>query len=119
MNLHRAGEDYLKTILILQRAGRAVRSVDVAEKLRVSKPSVGNAIKQLRQDGYLAADTGRKLVLTEAGRRAAEQVYGRYAVLKAWLLRLGVPEAVAERDACEMEHVVSPETVARLQQGLP
>ena len=107
MELHRAGEDYLKAILILQKQNHAVRSLDVAEMLSVTKPSVSRAMKLLREGGFLTMDADKRICLTEAGREAAEQVFEKHRVLTECLVTMGVDPGIAEKDACRMEHVVS------------
>ena len=74
MKLQRAGEDYLKAVFLLQRKNGKVRSLDVAEYLNVTKPSVSVAIRQLREGGFLTMDAGKLLHLTDAGREAAERI---------------------------------------------
>ncbi|MBR5093507.1 MAG: metal-dependent transcriptional regulator [Oscillospiraceae bacterium] len=111
MHLPRAMEDYLKTIWILQRENGSVRSLDVAETLHVSKPSVSRAMKLLREGGLLTIGADKRLTLTDAGREAAEQVYRKHRALRTLLISLGVRPETAERDACGMEHIVSDETL--------
>lgn len=113
--LHRAGEDYLKTILALQIAYGGVHSADVAKELNVSKASVCNAIKRLRADGFLTMAPNKLLRLTDQGREAAEQMLERHTILKRCLVVMGVDPDTAQEDACRMEHAVSPETVERMR----
>ena len=80
--LHRAGEDYLKTILALQMAYGGVHSADVAKELHVSKASVCNAIKRLRTDGFLTMAPNKLLRLTDQGRVAAERMLERWAACR-------------------------------------
>ena len=115
MELHRAGEDYLKAILILQKQNHAVRSMDVAEMLSVTKPSVSRAMKLLREGGFLTMDADKRLSLTEAGREAAEQVFEKHRVLTECLVTMGVDPGIAEKDACRMEHLISPETLEQMK----
>ena len=115
MGLHRAGEDYLKAILILQKQNHAVRSLDVAEMLSVTKPSVSRAMKLLREGGFLTMDADKRICLTEAGREAAEQVFEKHRVLTECLVTMGVDPGIAEKDACRMEHLISPETLAQMK----
>ncbi len=110
MKLNRSGEDYLKTILILEGQNDSVRSVDVAEYLHFSKPSVSNAIKLLQEGGYLTMDRSKLLRLTPLGRSVAESVVRRHSVLLEALLAIGVTPETAERDACEIEHALSEES---------
>jgi Mn-dependent DtxR family transcriptional regulator len=115
MELHRAGEDYLKAILILQKQNHAVRSLDVAEMLSVTKPSVSRAMKLLREGGFLTMDADKRISLTEAGREAAEQVFEKHRVLTECLITMGVDPGIAEKDACRMEHLISPETLEQMK----
>ena len=115
MELHRAGEDYLKAILILQKQNHAVRSLDVAEMLSVTKPSVSRAMKLLRDGGFLTMDADKRISLTEAGREAAEQVFEKHRVLTECLVTMGVDPGIAEKDACRMEHLISPETLEQMK----
>jgi Mn-dependent DtxR family transcriptional regulator len=110
VKLNRSGEDYLKTILILEGQNDSVRSVDVAEYLHFSKPSVSNAIKLLQEGGYLTMDRSKLLRLTPLGRSVAESVVRRHSVLLEALLAIGVTPETAERDACEIEHALSEES---------
>ncbi len=115
MELHRAGEDYLKAILILQKQNHAVRSLDVAEMLSVTKPGVSRAMKLLREGGFLTMDADKRISLTEAGREAAEQVFEKHRVLTECLVTMGVDPGIAEKDACRMEHLISPETLEQMK----
>ncbi len=114
MHLPRATEDYLKTILILHRENGSVRSLDVAQAMHVSKPSVSRAMKSLREAGFLTMEEDKRLSLTDTGSAAAEQVYQRHCALKSLLVSLGVCPETAEKDACGMEHIVSEETLDRI-----
>lgn len=105
-------EDYLETILILSQEKAYVRSVDVAERLGVTKPSVSRAISLLRTAGMIRMDPrDGALTLTEEGRKVAEHVYDRHQLLTSVLTMLGVDEKIAAQDACRIEHVVSEETM--------
>ena len=116
MKLLRAGEDYLKAILILQRQNGKVRSLDVAEYLNVTKPSVSNAIRRLREGEFLTLDAKKRLILTPSGQEAAEHIYEKYCSIKNGLISLGVDPEIAERDACQLEHVLSRESYEKLQE---
>ncbi len=115
MKLHRSGEDYLKTILILRNQNGIVRSTDVAENLKVSKASVSRAMKLLCEGGFLTMDPHKQLHLTPLGASVAEEIYERHRILNELLLSIGVPPAVAEQDACRIEHVISRETLERVK----
>ena len=110
MHLHQSGEDYLETILILRKEKGTVRSIDVAQKLGYSKPSVSRAMSILRADGYIEMERSGAISLTESGERVAKAMYERHDLLTHWLTRLGVSPEVAASDACRMEHALSEET---------
>lgn len=103
-------EDYLETILILNRQLANVRSIDIANELNYSKPSVSVAMKNLRQKGYITVSEEGFIRLTEEGRTLAETIYERHSVLSQWLIRLGVNPETAIADACRMEHDLSAES---------
>ena len=115
MKLNRSGEDYLKAILILEEQNGSVRSVDVAERLHFSKPSVSKAMKLLQEGGYLEMNPEKRLHLTDLGKTAAESVYEKHAVLVEALLAIGVTSETAEKDACEIEHAISEEAFLRVK----
>ena len=115
MELHRAGKEYLKTILVVEQQNGSVRSLDVARILNVTKPSVCKAMKHLRAGGYLSMDMGKRIRLTETGREIAEQALETHRILTSCLLLLGVDPVIAERDACLMEHAASPETLEQMR----
>ena len=101
MALMESGEMYLETILVLSQQKNAVRSIDVAEYMSFSKPSVSRAV------GLLTVDGLGHLTLTESGRAVAERIYERHRILSEILMRLGVDEKTATDDACKMEHYIS------------
>lgn len=115
MELHRGGKEYLKTILLLERQNGSVRSLDVARAMNVTKPSVSKAMRRLREGGYLTMGGDKRIRLTKPGRDAAEQAFDKHYVLKSCLLAMGVSPIVAERDASQMEHDISPESLERMQ----
>ena len=116
MKLHASGEDYLETILVLQKKRGMVRSVDVARHLGVSKPSVCHAVAVLQEGGFLAVDGDHFLHLTEQGRIIAEKIYERHRFFTDRLIEAGVDPKTAETDACRIEHVISEETFRRLKE---
>ena len=107
MVIQESGEMYLETIYILSRQSGSVRSIDVAEHLGYSKPSVSRAVGLLKQDGLLWMDEYGYLKLTEEGTRKASQIYERHTVLSRLLMNLGVDEETAAEDACRIEHYIS------------
>lgn len=114
MKHNQSGEDYLETILLLSKKQEAVHRIDVARAVGVSQPAVQKAIKILIAQGYVETD-GMHIHLTESGRKYAESVYGRHCTIRAFLRLLGVSEEAADADACEMEHIISPETYSAIQ----
>lgn len=103
-------ENYLETILILQNRNGEVRSVDIAVEMDFSKPSVSIAMKNLREEGCINVDKNGYITLTDNGREIAERVYERHVLFTEWLTGLGVPEDIAEEDACRIEHDISAES---------
>ena len=110
MNIRESAEDYLERILMLSEEKGAVRSVDIAAGLGVTKPSVSFAMKQLRENGYIVMDRDNLISLTGAGMEIAQRIYTRHKVLTQYLVQLGVNEQTARQDACKIEHDISPET---------
>lgn len=109
MNVHESGEMYLEAILVLSKSG-FVRSVDVAEYLGYSKPSVSRAMGILKRGEYILMDKSGGLTLTDKGKQVAEMIYERHTILSKILMKLGVPEKTATEDACRMEHAISDES---------
>ena len=110
MSLHESAEMYLETIYTLSLNSTSVRSIDVAEALNYSRPSVSRAVGLLKKDGYLLMDEEGFLTLTEEGRALAERIYERHTVLAAALEALGVDKEIAAEDACKIEHDISDRT---------
>jgi Mn-dependent DtxR family transcriptional regulator len=107
MAMQESGEMYLETIYVLSQKSSSVRSIDVAEHMGFSKPSVSRAVGLLKQDGLLWVDEYGYLKLTEEGTRKASQIYERHTVLSRLLMNLGVDEETASEDACRIEHYIS------------
>ena len=103
-------ENYLETLHILLQEQEDVRSVDLANAMNFSKPTISVMMKQLREKGLINVDTNGFLTLTKKGRAIAERVYERHVYLTELLVRLGVEEETAAEDACKIEHVISQET---------
>lgn len=116
MKLKESAENYLETILIIKKQQGYVRSIDIAHMLSFSKPSVSIAMKSLKDNGYISIDEKGAISLTEEGRIIAESVYERHEIIASMLISLGVPEDIAYEDSCKIEHVISPETFARLKE---
>ena len=115
MTLYKSGEDYLKAILVLTNRNGAVRSLDVANYLNVTKPSVCRAMRLLREGEFLSMDENKRIHLTELGREVAERIYERHILLTRGLIAIGVDPVVAEQDACRIEHDISRESFDKLK----
>ena len=107
MALHSSGEMYLETIYVLSKEKSAVRSIDIAEHMNYSKPSVSRAVSLLKQERYILVDEDGHITLTESGLAIAHKIFERHTVLTKALMLLGVDEATASEDACQIEHVIS------------
>lgn len=108
-------EDYLETILSLQKKLGQVRSIDIANEMNFSKPSVSVAMKNLREKGFITTDNSGHILLTESGKKQAEDVLEKHTILTNWLVSLGVNQEIAQEDACRMEHDMSDETFIALK----
>lgn len=110
-----ANEDYLEAILILEKSGEKIKSVQIAKMLNVSKPGVNKAMNILKNNGLIEKDDYSDIILTDKGRRAAEQIYGRHVLIYRFLILLGVSKKTAEIDCCKIEHILSEETLKRIK----
>ncbi len=115
MRIQESAENYLETILVLKNRRGKVRSIDIAEELSFSKPSVSVAMKKLRENGFIEVLDGGFISLTDAGLAIAQKIYERHTLLSDWLAALGVDPAIAAEDACRIEHVISSESFAALK----
>lgn len=115
MRLQESAEMYLETIYVLTEKHGSVRSIDVAEHMGYSKPSVSRAVGLLRSGGYLVMAEDGLLSLTEEGKKVARKIFERHTVLSSFLARIGVSEEVASEDACKIEHVISDETLEAIK----
>ena len=111
MKIHESAENYLETILMLSRKQSYVRSIDIANELGFSKPSVSVAMKNLRTNGHILVNDAGHITLTESGQNIAESVLERHKVLSEMLIQLGVAPEIASEDACRIEHVLSKESL--------
>lgn len=116
--MHESGEMYLETIYVLYQKQQNVRSIDVAEEMGFSKPSVSRGVSILKRDGYLTVDEKGYLELTDAGTDLAMKIYERHTILTKTLVLLGVDEETAAQDACKMEHVISDKTLEAFKKHL-
>lgn len=113
-----SGENYLETILILTQKSKSVRSIDIAEEMGFSKPSISRAVGILKSEGYITVDEGGFITLTETGYEIADKIYERHRVLTRFFVKLGVNEDTASEDACRIEHCISVETFDKLKKHL-
>ena len=118
MALHESAEMYLETIYELSKKQASVRSIDVAEAMGYSKPSVSRAVGFLKQGGYLLMDKDGFLTLTDSGKEIAQTIFERHTVLSQMLMSLGVSKEIAAEDACKIEHVISQETFRAIKAHL-
>lgn len=110
LNLQESGEMYLESVYVLSQKIGNVRSLDVAEYMGFSKPSVSRAVGLLKEGGYLVSDSNGYLVLTALGEERARKIYERHTILSEVLVAIGVDPKIAAEDACRVEHVISDET---------
>ena len=107
MSLKPSGEMYLESIYVLCKSMPNVRSIDVAEHMNFSKPSVSRGVGLLKTEGLISIDENGFISLTEKGSSIAEKIYERHTILTGFLVSLGVSPQTASEDACKMEHDIS------------
>ena len=120
-NKHKSDEsvqDYLETIYILKKSLSQVRSIDIANELSYSKPSVSVAMKNLRTNGYIEVSDEGYITLTDSGYALAHSVYERHLLMTKFLIHLGVNPDIAKEDACMMEHDISEESFEALKKHI-
>ena len=110
MKIQKASEDYLEAMLMMKEKHGYIRSIDIAEHLGVTKPSVSYATKRLRENGYITMDPDGLITLTDKGLEIAERMYERHKLLTELLIHLGVSPETAREDACKIEHDLSIES---------
>jgi len=115
MHLQESGEMYLETIYVLSKQSTSVRSIDVAEHMGYSKPSVSRAVSLLKKGGYVVMDAEGFLTLTDEGLGVAKKIFERHTVISRFLTAIGVSEDTASEDACKIEHVISDESFAAIK----
>ena len=118
MVIRKSAEDYLEQILILLETKGYARSIDIAEALGVTKPSVSIAMKKLREGRYICMEKNGRISLTDKGYPIARHVYDRHLTLTRFFISIGVNEKTAREDACRTEHVISEETFAMIRRQL-
>ena len=116
MSLNRSGEDYLETMLVLQKEKGRIRSADVARRLNVTRASVSYAVRFLEKDGFLTMDDDKRIILSETGQQIAEQIYARHCIIRDALILSGVEPEIADQDACRIEHDISGHTFGKLKE---
>lgn len=118
MQLLESGEMYLETIQILTEKNKHVRSIDIAEYMDFSKPSVSRAIKNLKEANYIKVSDEGLITLTKSGKAVANKIYERHKVLTDFLTGLGVSEENASKDACKIEHDISDESFTAIKRHM-
>ena len=119
MSLLESGENYLETILVLTQRNGSVRSIDVANEMNFTKPSVSRAMSILKKENLITMETDGRLLLTEEGLKKATAILERHTILTRYIHKvLGVPEEIAEKDACRIEHIISVETFEGIKNQL-
>lgn len=118
MRIKESAENYLEAILILKKKNGYVRSIDIANILEVSKPSVSVAMKAFREEGYITVDENGGIDLTQSGMEIAIRVYEKHEIIAKALIAIGVSEDVAYEDSCKIEHDISNETFEKLKEFL-
>lgn len=116
LNIHESGEMYLETIYKLKTEKGEIRSIDVAQEMNFSKPSVSRAMGLLKKSGHITINDSGHINFTEAGLAHAKQIFTRHNILMEFLINcLGVAEEVAKEEACRIEHVISDDTVTKIK----
>lgn len=118
MNYLESLEDYLERILMLTEKNGKVRSIDIANDMGFSKPSVSIAMKKLKEKEFITIDEKGYISLTETGYVIARNTYDKHELLYKLLVKIGVSNHVALNDACKIEHSLSDETVEKLKKFL-
>ena len=109
MKYRESEEMYLETIYLLTAKSPFVRSIDVCAELGYSRPSVSRAVGLLQERGFISVSSNGAIILTDAGKQKAEEIYQRHKVITEVLLSLGASEEIADENACRIEHVITPE----------
>lgn len=117
MRLRESGEMYLETVLLLSERVEHVRSLDVANHLGFSKPSVSRAVGKLKSENYINIDQQGYITLTDKGESIARKILGKRKVLKDLIMSWGVDEKTAAADACKIEHVLSDESFEAIKKN--
>lgn len=115
-NTHESKENYLETIFLLEKKLGNVRSIDIANELNYSKPSISRAVQVLKKDGFICTDKDGYIILTDNGRAKAAEIYYRHRLLTDFLIQsIGLDEETADIDACRIEHIISAVTLEKIK----
>ena len=118
MRIKESAENYLEAILILKKEKGNVRSIDIANDLGVTKPSVSVAMKSFREEGYITVDENGSIELTEKGMEIANRVYERHEIIAKALMAIGVSKETAYEDSCKIEHYISSTSITKIKEYL-
>ena len=118
MHIQESGEMYLETIFVLLKTKNSVRSVDVAEHMGYSKPSISRAMGLLKNGGFIEIAPDGAISLTDTGATVAKKIYERHTLLTRLLVKLGVSPETAAEDACKLEHAISDESFEAIKAHL-
>lgn len=118
MPIQESGEMYLETILVLSKRIGNVRSLDVANEMNYSKPSVSRAMGILKSEEYIVIDDDGFITLTSSGAKIAKKIYERHVVISDLLVSIGVDRKTADLDACRIEHVISDKTFKAIKKKI-
>ncbi len=114
-SITRSKEDYLRVIYELSECNKEVQSSGVAERLGITRASVSRMMTELKSSGLIEKEKYGSIILTENGYKLAMQIKNKHDLIITFLVDvLGVNAVIANKDACKMEHAVSPETAERL-----
>ena len=117
--MHESGEDYIETIYLIKKRKGIVRSIDVANELGFSRPSVSRAVGILKENGLITMDSDGELNLTNEGLKIAKKIYEKHTTLTSFLmLTANVNESIAETDACRIEHIISSESFEAIKKHI-
>lgn len=118
MKIKESAENYLEAILMIKNEKGSVRSIDVANRLNFTKPSVSVAMKNFREDGYITVDSSGGITLTDKGLEIADRIYERHQIIAKALIALGVDEKTAYEDSCKIEHDISDTSFEKIKEHL-
>jgi len=117
MKIHESGENYLETILLLQRKKDSVRSIDIANELDYTKASISRAMGILKKAEYINMERSGEITLTEKGMKKASEIYERHTLITKYLMdTLNIDEEIADQDACRIEHILSNEAFEKIKE---